>query len=134
MKVWTSIVFIIAGHLLGIRIEPTTTKVKSSNDKKTQTYTYAKDVAPIVKTYCMSCHGSDNDNPSELYMDDFETLMKGGKHGVPIVAGKPDESSMYFKLLPDPPFGKQMPRGRKKITPEAVKLIHDWIEQGAKEK
>lgn len=106
----------------------------SKENNSSPSYTYIKNVAPIVKTYCMSCHGSDNDNPSELYMDDYETLMKGGKHGVPVVAGKPDESAMYFKLLPEPPFGRQMPRGRKKITPEAVKLIHDWIEQGAKEK
>jgi len=97
-------------------------------------YTYSKDVEPIVKKYCMSCHGSDNENPSDLYMDDFDTLMKGGKHGVPVVPGQPEKSNMYIKLLPDPPFGKQMPRGHKKITPEAVQVIHDWIEQGAKEK
>jgi hypothetical protein len=134
MKVWKSIVLVTTGYLLCVNFEPTAAQEKSPNDEKTKSYTYAKDVAPIVKTYCMSCHGSDNDNPSELSMDDYETLMKGGKHGVPVVAGKPDESPMYFKLLPEPPFGRQMPRGRKKITPEAVKLIHDWIEQGAKEK
>jgi hypothetical protein len=67
-------------------------------------------------------------------MDDYATLMKGGKHGAPVVTGKPNESPLYFKLLPDPPFGKQMPRGRKKITPEAIKMIHDWIKEGAREK
>ncbi len=134
MKVWKSIVLVSAGYVVCVNFAPTTAQEKSSNGEKTKSYSYVKDVAPIVKTYCMSCHGSDNDNPSELYMDDYETLMKGGKHGVPVVAGKPDESALYFKLLPEPPFGRQMPRGRKKITPEAVKLIHDWIEQGAKEK
>ncbi len=101
---------------------------------KPKTYTFEQDIAPIVKAYCLNCHGTDTENPSDLYMDDFASLMKGGKHGVPVVPGKPMESAMYFKLLPDPAFGKQMPRGRKKITPEAVQVIHDWIEQGAKEK
>ena len=100
----------------------------------THSYTYEKDIAPIVDKYCVSCHGSDNMNPSDLYMDDFATLMKGGKHGIPVVPGDPEKSALYFKLLPDPPFGKQMPRGHKKITPEAVQIIHDWIQEGAKEK
>jgi len=133
MNVWKVVVFACAVSVLSISGEPTKTQEKPAVDQA-KSYTFAKDIAPIVKTYCISCHGSDNDNPSELYMDDYETLMKGGKHGVPVVAGKPDESPMYFKLLPDPPFGKQMPRGRKKITPEAIKIIHSWIEQGAKEK
>ncbi len=133
MNVWKLIALVTTGYLLCVNIEPTAAQEKPSGGQ-TKVYTYEKDVAPIVKTYCMSCHGSDNENPSELYMDDYETLMKGGKHGVPVVAGKPDESSLYFKLLPEPPFGRQMPRGRKKITPEAVKMIHDWIEQGAKKK
>ncbi len=107
---------------------------QEKTDTKPRSYTYNRDVAPIVKEYCLSCHGLDNENPSELYMDDYSVLMKGGKHGVPVVPGKPDSSALYFKLLPDPPFGKQMPRGHKKITPEAVRAIHDWIEQGAREK
>ncbi len=105
-----------------------------STADSTHTYTYTKDIAPIIDTYCISCHGSDNMSPSELYMDDFPTMMKGGKHGIPVIPGQPDKSSLYFKLLPDPPFGKQMPRGHKRITPEDVKIIHDWIQEGANEK
>ncbi len=113
---------------------PHSAQVKDKTKEKSKQYTYVKDVAPIVKTYCLSCHGSDNENPSDLYMDDYDTLMKGGKHGVPIVAGKPDQSNLYVKLLPNPPFGKQMPKGHKKITPEAVQIIHDWIQQGGVKK
>ncbi len=105
---------------------------KAKTQDTVRTYTYIKDVAPIIKTYCLTCHGSDNENPSEYYMDDYESIMKGGRHGVTIVTGKPDSSMFYYKLLPDPPFGKQMPRGHKKISPQAIHVIHDWIEQGAK--
>jgi len=135
MKAWKSITIIVAAYLFCFSAGPTTAQDKdTTKQEKSRTYTFAKDIAPIIEKYCMSCHGSDNENPSDLYMDDFATLMKGGKHGVPVVPGSPEKSLMYQKLEPDPPFGKQMPRGRKKITPEAVKVIHDWIEQGAKEK
>ncbi len=133
MNFWNKVVLLIAGCILFLEFAPPIAQEKSSNDNH-KSYTYEKDIAPIVKTYCLSCHGSDNENPSELYMDDYATLMKGGKHGIPVVSGKPEESSLYFKLRPDPSFGRQMPRGRKKITPESAQLIHDWIEQGAKEK
>lgn len=134
MRLWKPILLMIALYVLSFTTGSGKAAPNSIMQGDTLNYTYARDVAPIVKTYCLSCHESDNDNPSDLYMDDFASLMKGGKHGVPVVSGKPEESSMYFKLLPDPPFGKQMPRGHKKITPEAVKIIHDWIQQGGKEK
>ena len=98
-----------------------------------KTLTYAKDVAPVVQKYCLPCHSADNDNSSELVLDSYETLMEGGKHGVPVKAENPKESLMYMKLLPDPEFGRQMPRGRgPKPTDEDIKLIYDWIQQGAK--
>jgi uncharacterized membrane protein len=134
MKLWKVIVLIGAGCALCLTYYPTTAQEKTPTAKETRAYTYVKDVAPIVKKYCLSCHGSDNENPSDLYMDDYAMMMKGGKHGVPVVAGDAEKSNLYLKLTADPPFGKQMPRGHKKITPEAVQVIHDWIEQGAKEK
>ena len=134
MKAWMSIVLAITGYVLSFSVGPISAQEQSAPADTMKIYTFEKDIAPIVGKYCMSCHGSDTMNKSDLYMDDYQTLMKGGKHGVPVVPGKPDKSLMYRKLLPDPPFGKQMPRGHKKITPEAVQIIHDWIAEGAKEK
>jgi hypothetical protein len=99
-----------------------------------KTLTYEKDVFPIIKSYCLPCHLAENENPSGLALDNYKTLMKGGKHGPSVIPGKPKESYLYLKLLPNPPFGRQMARGRKKLTDEEVKVIYDWIEQGAVEK
>jgi hypothetical protein len=101
-------------------------------ESKPTVYTYAKDIAPLTKSYCRPCHDSENENPSGLSMDDYERLMKGGNHGSTVVPGKPKESNLYLKLLPTPPFGKQMARGKKKLSAEDVKIIYEWIEQGAK--
>ncbi len=93
--------------------------------------TFTKDVAPIIKKYCLPCHLAENDNPSKLSMDSYDVLMLGGEHGDIVVPGKPEKSNLYIKLLPDPPFGKQMARNRKRLTPEELKVIYDWIKHGA---
>lgn len=93
--------------------------------------TYAADIKPIVQRYCLPCHLEESENPSGLSMDTFEMLMKGGKNGVPVIPGKPDSSILYLKMLPDPPFGRQMPRNRKKVSEEDIRLIRDWIARGA---
>jgi hypothetical protein len=94
--------------------------------------TFTKDVAPIIKKYCLPCHLAENDNPSQLSMDSYDVLMKGGEHGNIVIPGKPEKSNLYIKLLPDPPFGKQMARNRKRLTEQELKVVHDWIQQGAK--
>ena len=101
---------------------------------KKKTYDFTKDVFPIIKSNCLPCHLAENENPSGLALDNWGTLMKGGEHGESVVPGKPKESNLYLKLLPDPPFGKQMARNRKKLTEEEIMTIYYWIEQGAKEK
>jgi len=105
------------------------TSISLSQEKQ---LTYSRDINPLVRQYCLPCHLEESENPSLLLMDDFEKLSKGGKNGPSFIPGKPQESNFYLKLLPDPPFGKQMPRGKKKLGNEEVKLIYDWIRQGAK--
>jgi hypothetical protein len=94
--------------------------------------TYTKDVAPVIKSYCIPCHLEENENPSGLALDDYEKILKGGNHGSTVVPRKPQESYLYLKILPNPPFGKQMARNKKKLTEEETKTIYDWIAQGAK--
>lgn len=103
----------------------------AAQEKSKAKLAYAKDVEPVIKQYCLPCHLAENENPSDLALDNYETLMKGGKHGETVVAGKPDESNLYLKLLPDPPFGKRMPR-KKTMTEKEIKIVYDWIAQGAK--
>ena len=103
---------------------------QSTSDKRT----YEADVAPIVGKFCNPCHLAESENPSGLHLDSYETMIAGGEKGTPIVAGKPDKSIFYLKLLADPPFGKQMPRGKKKLTKEDIQVVREWIEQGAVKK
>lgn len=117
-------ILLFSGLLLGIA-------ASNIQDEKTAPLTYEKSIEPILQKNCMPCHSEEEENESELYFDTLDNLMKGGKHGSPVVAGDPDKSNLYRKLLPDPPFGKQMPPRRRKLSPEDIATIKTWIEQGA---
>src|SRR5207249_5659358 len=52
---------------------------------------YRRDVAPILKRHCLSCH-TKNDSQGELNMDTVKLFARGGKKGAAFTPGKPDES------------------------------------------
>ena len=56
-----------------------------------QTVDYTKQIVPLWDTYCIDCH-DDTDADGEFRIDTFSNLMKGGKEGVAIVAGKAKDS------------------------------------------
>src|SRR5881227_4253718 len=55
---------------------------------------YENDIEPIFVKKCAFCH-SGNVKEARLDMGNYETLMKGGKRGKSIVAGKSEESLLY---------------------------------------
>ena len=94
---------------------------------------FKKDVAPVMKSFCLPCHTEDQMNPSELYLDSYDNLMAGGKHGKPFLAGKPDSSLIVQKMSAKPPFGDPMPMKLKRPFPaDTLKILADWILQGGK--
>jgi mono/diheme cytochrome c family protein len=109
-----------------------TETIALSGDDKSKSMTYATDIAPLVKTHCQRCHSTTDDVEGGLSLDSLDGLMKGGEHGTSVVPGKPAESLMYQKLSAKPPFGKQMPRGKNKLSESEIQLIYEWIVQGAK--
>ena len=109
--------------------------------KETTQVSFKKDVFPIIQKYCLPCHAEENFNPSELSMDTYDMLAAGGKNGVPFVAGKSKESLIIKKLGEKPPMGERMPLNSKKkiedgkavwMKDDELKVIADWIDQGAK--
>ena len=130
-----------AGILLGIIITLfittgfTLQKIKKGKKSKIKSsvVSFKKQIVPIIKLNCLPCHTEDQMNPSMLYLETYADLMKGGKHGSPIVAGKADSSLFIQKLSEAPPFGDPMPMRRKTfLSPDTVNIIKKWITQGAK--
>jgi hypothetical protein len=92
---------------------------------------YERDIRPILEQNCLKCHGPERPR-SHFRLDNRESALKGGEHGVDIKPGDSGNSHLihYVALLvPDmemPPEGKGEP-----LTSEQVGLLRAWIDQGA---
>ncbi len=89
---------------------------------------YQRDVWPIFKRHCLGCH-TEGKAKGGLRLDDIAALKKGGKHGALFVAGKPEKSLLIQQVTGDPP---EMPENEPPLTAAKVKVLRDWIAQGAK--
>jgi WD40 repeat protein len=98
--------------------------------KRSAPVSYEKDVEPILVNKCAFCH-SGNIKEGKLDMAGYETLIKGGKRGAPVVPGKA-EASLLYKLAGKTAKPMMPPKSEEPLTPEELALIKLWIDQGAK--
>lgn len=131
-------VLLIVPSLVGLVQQERTSGKPEKNAK--EKLSFKENVFPILKKYCLPCHAEESMNPSELSLDTYELLMKGGKHGPPVEPGKPEESLLIAKLSASPPFGDPMPLNvrrqknpsqQKKLSQDEIRTITTWIAQGA---
>jgi mono/diheme cytochrome c family protein len=92
---------------------------------------YTDIVQPLLQSKCYSCHGP-NKQKGKLRMDQPDLLMKGGKDGLAIETGKPDESEMIKRLLLEKSDEHHMPPKEKpQLTEKEIAILHWWIASGA---
>jgi hypothetical protein len=129
--------------ILAIAVASSATLTLSAQDKKAppppvavvkldrkEAVSFEKDIALILENKCKYCH-SGTVIESKFDMGTFESLMKGGKRGAPIVPGKPDQSLLiHLSSRVQKPI--MPPRSEEPLTPEELALLKLWIEQGAK--
>ena len=88
-------------------------------------------IHPILERRCSVCHGPEK-HKAGLSMESYETLLKGGKDGPALVAGKAFDSPMIHRLLLPPDDDDHMPpQGKPQPTPAEIAALQWWIEQGA---
>ncbi len=88
-----------------------------------------------------SCHNPADDLPvgfqmSGLSLASHAATVAGGTitGSSAVVAGQPCRSAVYLKVTESPPFGARMPRsGPPFLTDVQIRLIHDWIAEGARD-
>lgn len=93
---------------------------------------YAEDIAPIFRGWCVSCHqpGGQGYNASGLDLTSYDGVMKGTKLGPMVIPGQPDSSNLL--VLIDGRAKIQMPYGHKPLPACLRQNIWTWIFQGAK--
>lgn len=92
---------------------------------------FANDVAPLLQEHCLRCHGGD-ETESNLSMASLEALLKGGRTGEVVIAGKGEQSLLVKKLRGAGIEGQRMPLGRDPLSESETATIATWIDQGAR--
>ena len=87
---------------------------------------FEKDVRPILKAHCFHCHGEDGESKGGLDVRLQRFLLKGGKSGPALVAGKPAESHLLEVLK-----SGEMPKEKPKLSDAEIATIEQWILAGA---
>ncbi|MFN9271637.1 MAG: c-type cytochrome domain-containing protein [Planctomycetia bacterium] len=92
---------------------------------------FASAVAPALVETCSGCHGDDRPR-SGFSVTTFAQLMRGGRSGPAILAGKGAESLLVKKIKGTDIEGQRMPIGRPPLSADLIASIEQWIDQGAK--
>jgi len=92
---------------------------------------YEVRVQPVFAERCVACHGAKKQR-SNLRLDSYGWLMRGGKHGAVIKSGNAQGSDLFRRITLPPDHDDFMPKEKRQpLTPDQLKLIELWISAGA---
>ncbi|MGI8603599.1 MAG: PSD1 and planctomycete cytochrome C domain-containing protein [Verrucomicrobiales bacterium] len=99
----------------------------------TEMIDFNRDVRPILSEHCFACHGPDKaKRKADLRLDTRDGLFSAIDGIVPVVAGKPEQSEVIRRITSsDEDDVMPPPKANKKLKPEYIALLRDWIAQGA---
>lgn len=122
----------ILTHGVGFVWQPLQGEKIEAEDKITDSSSlFTAAIKPILKAKCFSCH-NDKKAKGELVMTSPEKLLAGGKNGPIWIAGDPLNSHIIQNInLPLEEKKHMPPKGKAQLTPDEIKLIHAWIDDGA---
>src|SRR5438094_166524 len=84
------------------------------------------DVRPIFQAYCTECHGVAAKPKGGLDLRLRRLVLKGGKSGPAVVAGKPGDSLLLERVQK-----REMPPGKTKLSAAQVETLRRWVAAGA---
>ena len=93
---------------------------------------YTDDLVPLLRVKgCESCHGGQNN----LFVTPRTALLRGDSDNGPAVLPRRSLQSLVVRVLGDsPPYGiARMPPGSPALSAEQIRLLSDWIDQGARD-
>lgn len=93
---------------------------------------YQTEVQPVLQTTCYRCHAGMN-RRGGLDMSTRARLLQGGKDGVVVIPGRPEDSPLVRAINPQLPEDDPMrmpPKGTR-LTDAQVAAIRKWVADGA---
>ncbi|MBA61492.1 MAG: hypothetical protein CMJ76_03915 [Planctomycetaceae bacterium] len=91
---------------------------------------YASDVLPILQAKCFRCHNGQR-SEGGLRLDLKNAALKGGDSGHAFIPGNSDQSLLLQRINSDDEF-ERMPQEAAKLTGNEIRLLTQWIREGAK--
>lgn len=95
-----------------------------------QAVDYEQQVAPVLRKYCVGCHGADAPEGG-LSLESYALLLKGGQRGAAVTPGRADQSRL-LRVLTGAAEPRMPPEGEAAPTPEEIASLRAWIDSGAK--
>ncbi|MEE3366312.1 MAG: c-type cytochrome domain-containing protein, partial [Planctomycetota bacterium] len=93
---------------------------------------YETRIKPILVAHCYACHGALKQE-SGLRLDTGALVRKGGESGPAVVPGQPAKSLLLERVQSDDKTVKMPPEGKgQPLKPEQLRLLSEWIRQGAR--
>ena len=106
----------------------TTLSFSAAAAQETSTVDFAKDIAPIFRDRCLSCHAESANGGLQLTSVDAWT--HGGDSGAVFSAGDP-ENSLIWQLITQTDDDRKMPPEGSRLNSEQLKKIRLWLTEGA---
>jgi hypothetical protein len=91
---------------------------------------FAKEVEPLLRRACVSCHGPDKQRGG-LRLDDGAAALRGGNSGPAYKPGRAADSRLLRMVAGLDPDLRMPPNKKKQLSPEEVGVLRAWIDQGA---
>ncbi|NBC23109.1 MAG: hypothetical protein GVY21_06505 [Gammaproteobacteria bacterium] len=104
---------------------------------------FSADVQPVLAAHCAGCHSgyAEGEATTGLNVTDYASLMHGTRLGQVVEPGSAASSTLYLVISGEASPEIQMPPHHEEAMAEGrgapldrdeVRLIKDWIDQGAK--
>ncbi len=104
---------------------------------------FSAEVQPVLAANCAGCHSgyAEGETSTGLNVTDYASLMHGTRLGEVVVPGSAASSTLYLVVSGESAPEIQMPPHHEESLAEGrgapldkaeVRLIKDWIDQGAK--
>jgi len=93
------------------------------------TVPYSTQVAPILRTYCVSCH-SRAEAQNGLSLQTPDDILKGGENGLVVDSQTPSHSRL-LKVIHSAGDDHMPPSDEPQLSKEELAILTQWISEGA---
>ena len=99
---------------------------------------FMRDIRPILSNNCFFCHGPDakerKGGIDGLRFDTADGIVADlGDGRRAVIPGQPEKSELMHRVRTKDPDALMPPKSSgKKLTPQEIELLNDWIKQGGK--